>query len=171
MVGGHELDGARRKDARAVELAAVREHLREAVVVFGRGNQAAAAGGLRGLARESRHAAAVGGVGDCRPSWSVVFVERGEAGALVGGDIEAGVVHAERREDVVAHEVGQRLAGELFDDVALDVHRQAVDPACAGLIESGACARRSIMLLKVAACRSVQFVIHLVDRACRHCRR
>ena len=39
------------------------------------------------------------------------------------------------REDVVVHEVGQRLAGEFLDDVALDIHGQAVDPAFAGLVE------------------------------------
>ena len=68
-------------------------------------------------------------VGSATSSPSVLVIAGGEAGALVGGHVEAGVAHAERREDVVAHEVGQRLAGELLDDVALDVHGHAVDPA------------------------------------------
>ena len=116
------------------KLAAVVEHLREAVVVLGGGDHAAAArrhGGLRGVVAGP----AAGGRISEQLAVGAGAVERREAVALVGGHVEARVVHAQRTEDVVAHEVGQRLAGELLDDVALDVHRHAVGPAFAGLIE------------------------------------
>ena len=63
------------------------------------------------------------------------LVENCESVAFRFRNIEAGIAHAEWLVNVIANEVGQRLIRELFDDVALNVHRHAVGPAFAGLIE------------------------------------
>ena len=110
-----------------------------------------------------------GGLGDEFAFFLVVA--GGKAGALVGGNVEAGVFHAERGEDVVAVEVGQRLAGELFDDVALDVHGHAVDPSCAGLIEERDLRQAVDHLLKVFVPVPASVRRTCGRRACRRCRR
>src|SRR5436189_251453 len=38
---------------------------------------------------------------------------------------EAGVLHPKRIEDVIAHEIGKRLSGELLHQIAFNVHRKA----------------------------------------------
>ena len=56
---------------------------------------------------------------------------------LVGSGVAALVVKrgpAPAHEEAVAHEVGQRLAGDLLDDVALNIHGEAVAPPRARLI-------------------------------------
>ncbi len=115
----------------------LREHLREAVVVFGGGDHAAAAGrhgGLSGCSLSGTLPA--GGLGDELRFVGVARVVAWRSGrACLAGTKKPASRHAEGLEDVVAHEVGQRLAGELFDDVALDIHGHAVDPSFAGLIE------------------------------------
>ena len=57
----------------------------------------------------------------------------GDAGHLRGVDPEAGVLHAERLEDLRAQEHVERLARELLDEVALDVDAGSVAPVAAGL--------------------------------------
>ncbi len=137
--------------------------MREAVIVFGGGDEAAATGGCAGLLVVVGGNAVGGGLGD---ELAFLFVvSGGKAGALVGGNVEAGVFHAERGEDVVAVEVGQRLAGELFDDVALDVHGHAVGPSVAGLIEERDLRQLVNHLLQVldVACAWLKFAVHAVD--------
>ncbi len=58
-----------------------------------------------------------------------------EARELFLRDVERGVLHPERLEDARACEVRERLARELFDEIALDVDGDAVGPARARLRE------------------------------------
>ena len=83
-----------------------------------------------------------------------------EAFALVGGNIEAGVAHAEGRVDVVAIEVGQRLAGEFLDDVTLNVHGVGVEPAFAGLVEQRDGGQLVDHLLEVGRLHDLEVVVH-----------
>ncbi len=94
------------------------EHFAKAGVVHRRGIEAAA-GGAEG-----------GAVGVGCESWA-------GAGEFFGGDVEGGVVDAERGEDALAGEVGKGLAGECFDEVALDVDGDDVGPAGAERGEEG----------------------------------
>ena len=64
---------------------------------------------------------------------------------------------------MVANKVRQRLAGELFDDVAFDVHRHAVGPALAGLIEQRNLRQLVDEFLKVLRTQKLRIAIHLVD--------
>ena len=121
MIRGHEADAGWGQDALAVKLAAVEEHLGKAEVVLSGGDHATAAGRssrLRGVVALHGARAALG---DELAGFSDLVL-RGEARQLGGWQIEASVDHAEGCGDVVTDKVGQGLARELLDDVALDVH-------------------------------------------------
>jgi len=59
--------------------------------------------------------------------------------------------------------LGQRLAGELFNDVALNVHRHAVSPSMAGLIEQRNLRDAIDLFLKGFCVPDFQVAIHFVD--------
>ena len=112
-----------------VELAAVAQHLGEAVVVGRARHQAAAARqhlGRRqhGLApRVERHGGALG----------AGAVEGGQAILVRLGHREAGVGHAQRLEDVLGQEAVERLARHHLDQPTEHVGRHRVVPLGAGL--------------------------------------
>lgn len=162
VVGAHEVDDGRREDAVSVELAVVGKHFSEAEVVFRGGDHASATGGQSGLAGE---VAAVDVLIALRGEGAVGLdvVDRGEARPLVLRNVEACVFHAEGLEDFVAIELGKSFAGELFDDVALDVHGDGVNPLGAGLIEERELREFGDELVEVGGLKEVGVADHLVD--------
>ena len=66
---------------------------------------------------------------------------------------------------MVAHEVGKRLAGNLLNDVALDVHGEAVAPFGAGLVVERDLREAVDHLLEGGGVPDIQFLVQIVDRA------
>src|SRR4051794_3816671 len=103
MVGGHEFDHLAPEYSRAVERAAVQQHLRETQIVSCRRDGAAAATGelvrLRAIAHVLRLT--------CQRIARKAF---GEAVRAFGWNDETGVAHPERSEDALAEERRKRLS-------------------------------------------------------------
>ena len=126
LVGVHEAHGLRLQHPLAGQFAAVQQHLAEAHVVHGRGEQPAAAGQqlrrLKGRRRRHRRELAAG-----------LAVQRRKAVRLLLRHEERGVLHAKRLEHPLAQHLVERLAGEHFHQVALHIHAHAVLPLGARL--------------------------------------
>ena len=131
MVGDHQLHGLGAQKARTLELAAVEEHLQEAGVILGRGQQA----GASGIAhpRPLDVEIVLGPLDQLESALVVGPVNGREAVDLGFGQEEMGVDHSQRRGDFAGHEIGQAEAGGDFDDRAQDVRVIAVDEFFAGL--------------------------------------
>ena len=110
------------------ERAAVIKHQQEARVVVHRRDEPAAAH------FEARRGAHVDEFYR-RPGIGVVRECLGEPLVLVGGREEAGITHAERRENALAQKCAQGLARYDLDDAADDVGGMAVMPGHARLLE------------------------------------
>src|SRR6266850_8107481 len=124
MVGGHVLHCFRPEDARAVEFAAVLEHLREAQVVAGGRYHAVAAGEER---------CRLGDVEQFRGLAGVYIGRRlREAIELVRGHVKAAVDHFQRLENALGEEHVQGLAGDDFHDATEHVGGMPVFPGSAG---------------------------------------
>ena len=127
VIGRHVLHGLARKDAHAVELAAVQKHLREPQVIDGAGHRAAAAAvelvEFRAVAQRLRLA-----------GQRIVGQRLRVTPEIFGRHDETRVDHAQRTEDPLLEKLAQRHAGDLFDDETQHVQTQAVFPRRARLI-------------------------------------
>ena len=134
VVGGHEFDGFAPEDARAVEGAAVQEHLGEAGVIVDGGEEACAAAfdAAAGLGPGAENLVTI----DERVCLTVA-VGDGDALEFFGGEIEAGVLHAKGAENVFLEEIAECLAGNAFDERAEDIGVDAVAPGFAGMVLEG----------------------------------
>ncbi len=133
LVRRHQLDGARREDADAVERALVPDHLQEAGVVAGRGQQAGAAGETapRSVHVGALPAAAFRSADDRAIAAAGVDSRQPVTGAR--RQEEHGVFQAERPRDFLPDELVERHPRRAFHDTAQDVDVVAVDPRFARL--------------------------------------
>ena len=136
LVAVHQLHRRGGQQAHAVQFAAIEQHLAEAGVVHGGGDQPAASG-------EEIHRRQVVAVaqrliaGQHEGAVLPVNIDLGEAVRLFRRHPEAGVVHAQGIEYPLLKERIKRLAGKDFHQIALHVHRHAVVPDGAGLLAQG----------------------------------
>ena len=79
--------------------------------------------------------------------------------------MERRVLHPERQQDVLPHEFAQRLAREFLDEVSLDIHRDAVDPLRAGLVEQRNLGQPVDHALQILRAEHRRVAVHLVDRS------
>ena len=118
----HQLDGPRRQQPLAIQLAAVDEHQAELQVVLGRAEQTAAAG-------------EVGAVDEVRltlhPAQLAVLPRVPRRRARVAGRVEVRVLHPERVEDALLRELIEAHARDDLDDAGEHVEAVlgAVGPA------------------------------------------
>ncbi len=131
VVAGHVGHGSRAQEPGAVQLAAVRQHLQESLVVGGSADQTGTPGeesGLvPGLLVDHRPAHGASGAGRRH-------VQRRQPLQIIGaGQPPVAVGHSERLEDALLAEVGQGLAGDDFDDPAEHIGGDAVAPSGARL--------------------------------------
>ena len=162
MVGAHHLDGARREDADAVELAAAAASSRRS------GHSPPPSR----TARRRRTPPSGTTVGS--PRRFVGRRQRPDASSLCTSasrdSFSFGTKNAvsfifERLEQPRAQEVAERLARELLDEVALHVDADAVGPARAGLRHQRHLRQPSIMACSGAVVLStLAFDDHFVDR-------
>src|SRR6185503_20065144 len=121
MIGRHLPDRGPRQYALAVELASVRQHLKEARVVDGDARRAGAAGVVL---RRDRDVVERDGL-----ARRLVDGQRlRQTLDLVGGHEERRVGHPERPEQAGFEKAAERHAADRFDDAARDVGRQTVLP-------------------------------------------
>ena len=120
--------------------AAVHKHLHELGVVADGGDEARAAGLERGVLAVGVQPEVPVGVVEAFARVVAVVVGGGEAGSLVGGDDESGVLHAERAEDLVLKVLPEAFPGGDLDDRAHHVGGVAVRPAVAGFEREAAAA-------------------------------
>src|SRR5262249_22253337 len=128
MIGRHVLDGLAAEDARALERAAIQEHLREARVVAGRRDAATAA------ALELRRLRGIEQL-DLLAGVRIGRQGLGQTRLTIGGDDEARIGHLERAKDALRENLAERLAGDDLDDTSEDVGRDTVLPRRARLVQ------------------------------------
>ena len=127
LVGVHQRHGLRLEDPRPGELATVQEHLAEPRIVRHRRHQPAAAG------QEIRLRQVLGRHGH-QFAARRLLIEGRQAVGFVRRCPERRVHHTQRLEDPLPQHLVERLAGQHLDQVALDVHRNAVVPRAARLL-------------------------------------
>ena len=149
VVRRHQIDGARAEESRAVQHAAVHEHLRELHVVLGSGPESAAAGEQR-LRREP-----IGRLDALEIALLSAAVERDDALQAIFGWRERRVFHPQRIEDAALQELIERETRDEFDDAAerVDAFERAVAPLRARLEVE----RRAAKLRDVTGERVVRF--------------
>ena len=108
VIGAHHLDGARREETHAVELAAVRSISAEPQVIVAVEKRPPPPEGPRGMTVGS-------GRDSSRPYRSppAIGVNQGEPGELLLRYEKRGVLHPDRIEDARAQELGERLPESL----------------------------------------------------------
>src|SRR5262249_16606290 len=128
MIGGHQLQRLAADDALAVERATVEQHLAEARIVHGGGDEPATAGfepRLRQRVVELNLLIAPGiDVEGLRNAARVLFAGR-----------EAGLRHLQGRENALGQERAEALAADDLDDAAEHVGRAAIVPFRARLAD------------------------------------
>src|SRR5262249_162868 len=112
----------------AVELSTLQQHIAKARVIGGCGKQPAAA---RRPGRNHRWIRVV----DDLETRSRAGVDLRQTRQLLLRHVERRVLHPERLKDSLTREFRERLAGQLLDEVPLDVDADAVIPARAWLRE------------------------------------
>src|SRR5215813_5983418 len=129
MVLAHQRHGLGLEHALSVELAAIEQHAHEAAVVTGSRGQPATAD--RALDSEPRLHRLL----DDRAvhALAVALLRGDEAGGLLLRNVVGGVIHAERREDVLAEIIFELLPRELLDQAPDDVRAGPVPPLLARL--------------------------------------
>ena len=126
VVGGHQRHCFATEKSHAVEFALVEQHLGKAEVVGASGDQPAATG------TEGRRLQ-IGTGGWIIDQAKTAFVKAivGRKATLFGRrDKKGGVYHAQRLQNLFGKIAVERLAGKLFNQIAKNIGRQAVIPAC-----------------------------------------
>ena len=149
--------------------AAGEQHAAEGMIVV-HGRDLAAAAGLE--CRRLREEAALGLVHDRRLAGRVGAVHGRQPVELFARHVEAGVLHAERLEQPLLHEVAQAPAGCARDQHAGNVHAGVVEPHVARLVHERQAAEPLHELVgrlaeEVAARRHAGFLHRQLDRIFR----
>jgi len=138
LAAGHHFDGAGRKDAGAIVGAAVEEGLQEDGIVPGGGGEAGATGKIA-FVREG--VVRIDCCAFCCPGDDVMDGVLGvyfcEAAGFCGGDVKAGVVHAEGIEEMLHEVILEIFSTDDFDQAAEEIDAEAVHPFLAGLVDEG----------------------------------